>query len=101
MSLLLRWINCRLINCRLIKGRLIKGRLIKENQMASGKVSQQYRWVLLREECDAFISKEEAVKQARRQWTATHPHHRVPYYIAEAKFYIEPKGQVEVEETPL
>ena len=35
--------------------------------MASGKVSQQYRWVLLREECDAFISKEEAVKQARRQ----------------------------------
>jgi hypothetical protein len=69
--------------------------------MASGKVSQQYRWVLLREECDAFISKEEAVKQARRQWTATHPHHRVPYYIAEAKFYIEPKGQVEVEETPL
>ena len=85
MSILLRWINCR---------------LIKENQMASGKVSQQYRWVLLREECDAFISKEEAVKQARRQWTA-HPHHRVPYYIAEAKFYIEPKGQVEVEETPL
>ena len=69
--------------------------------MASGKVSQQYRWVLIREECDAFISKEEAVKQARRQWTATHPHHRVPYYIAEAKFYIEPKGQVEVEETPL
>jgi hypothetical protein len=64
-------------------------------------VSQQYRWVLLLEECDAFISKEEAVKQARRQWTATHPHHRVPYYIAEAKFYIEPKGQVEVEETPL
>ena len=69
--------------------------------MASGKVSEEYRWVLIREECDAFISKEEAVKQARRQWTATHPHHRVPYYIAEAKFYIEPKGQVEVEETPL
>ena len=69
--------------------------------MASGKVSQQYRWVLLREECDAFISKEEAVKQARRQWTATHPHHRVPYYVAYAVSYIEPKGQVEVEETPL
>ena len=31
--------------------------------MASGKVSQQYRWVLLREECDAFISKEEAVNR--------------------------------------
>ena len=69
--------------------------------MASGKVSQQYRWVLLREECDAFSTKKEAIKQAERQWTATHPHHRVPYYIAEAKFYIEPKGQVEVEETPL
>ena len=69
--------------------------------MASGKVSKEYRFVLIREECDAFITKEEAVKQARRQWTATHPHHRVPYYIAEAKFYIEPKGQVEVEETPL
>jgi len=67
--------------------------------MASGKVSQQYRWVLLREECDAFISKEEAVKQARRQWTATHPHHRVPYYVAHAVSYIEPEGQVEVCET--
>ena len=67
--------------------------------MASGKVSQQYRWVLLREECDAFISKEEAVKQARRQWTATHPHHRVPYYVAKAVSYIEPKGQVEADET--
>ena len=33
--------------------------------MASGKVSKEYRWVLIREECDAFISKEEAVKQAR------------------------------------
>ena len=67
--------------------------------MASGKVSQQYRWVLLREECDAFISKEEAVKQARRQWTATHPHHRVPYYVAEAVAYIEPEGQVDAEVT--
>jgi len=67
--------------------------------MASGKVSKDYRWVLLREECDAFISKEEAVKQARRQWTATHPHHRVPYYVAHAVSYIEPEGQVEVCET--
>jgi hypothetical protein len=66
--------------------------------MASGKVSQQYRWVLLREECDAFSTKEEAIKQARRQWTA-HPHHRVPYYIAYAVSYIEPKGQVEADET--
>ena len=95
MSLLLRWINCRVINCR-----LIKGRPIKENQMASGKVSKEYRWVLIREECDAFITKEEAVKQARRQWTA-HPHHRVPYYVAEAKWYIEPEGQVEACETEL
>ena len=69
--------------------------------MASGKVSKDYRWVLIREECDAFISKEEAVKQAKRQWTATHPHHRVPYYVAEAKWYIEPKGQVEADETQL
>ena len=70
--------------------------------MASGKVSQQYRWVLLREECDAFISKEEAVKQARRQWTATHPHHRVPYYVAHAVSYIEPEGHVKaIEKTPL
>ena len=66
--------------------------------MASGKVSQRYRWVLLREECDAFSTKEEAIKQARRQWTA-HPHHRVPYYIAYAVSYIEPKGQVEADET--
>ena len=69
--------------------------------MASGKVSKEYPFVLIREECDAFSTKAEAIKQAERQWTATHPHHRVPYYIAEAKFYIEPKGQVEVEETPL
>ena len=68
--------------------------------MASGKVSQQYRWVLLREECVAFSTKEEAIKQARRQWTA-HPHHRVPYYVAYAVSYIEPKGQVEADETPL
>ena len=54
--------------------------------MASGKVSKEYPWVLIREECDAFRTKDEAVKQAKRQWTATHPHHRVPYYIAEAKF---------------
>ena len=66
--------------------------------MASGKVSEQYRFVLIREECDAFISKKEAVKQARRQWTA-HPHHRVPYYVAHAVSYIEPEGQVEVCET--
>ena len=69
--------------------------------MASGKVSKDYRWVLLREECDAFISKEEAVKQARRQWTA-HPHHRVPYYVAKAESYIEPEGHVKaIEKTPL
>ena len=68
--------------------------------MASGKVSKEYPFVLIREECDAFISKEEAVKQARRQWTA-HPHHRVPYYVAEVKWYIEPKGQVEADETRL
>ena len=68
--------------------------------MASGKVSKEYRFVLIREECDAFITKEEAVKQARRQWTA-HPHHRVPYYVAEAKWYIEPEGQVEACETEL
>jgi hypothetical protein len=66
--------------------------------MASGKVSEQYRFVLIREECDAFISKKEAVKQARRQWTA-HPHHRVPYYVAVVNWYIEPKGQVEADET--
>ena len=94
MSLLLRWINCRLINCR-----LIKGRLIKENQMASGKVSKEYPFVLIREECDAFSTKKEAIKQAKRQWTATHPHHRVPYYVAHAVSYIEPEGQVEVCET--
>ena len=63
--------------------------------MASGKVSQQYRWVLIREECDAFSTKEEAIKQAKRQWTATHPHHRVPYYVAYAVSYIEPEGHVE------
>ena len=67
--------------------------------MASGKVSQQYRWVLIREECDAFSTKKEAIKQAERQWTATHPHHRVPYYVAYAVSYIEPKGQVEADET--
>ena len=67
--------------------------------MASGKVSKEYPFVFIREECDAFISKEEAVKQARRQWTATHPHHRVPYYVAHAVSYIEPEGQVEVCET--
>ena len=48
--------------------------------MASGKVSKEYPFVLIREECDAFSTKKEAIKQAERQWTATHPHHRVPYY---------------------
>ena len=67
--------------------------------MASGKVSKEYPFVLIREECDAFSTKEEAIKQAKRQWTATHPHHRVPYYIAKAVSYIEPKGQVEADET--
>ena len=69
--------------------------------MASGKVSQQYRWVLIREECDAFSTKEEAIKQAKRQWTATHPHHRVPYYVAKAESYIEPEGHVKACETKL
>jgi len=67
--------------------------------MASGKVSREYPFVLIREECDAFRTKEEAIKQAKRQWTATHPPHRVPYYIAKAVSYIEPKGQVEADET--
>ena len=54
--------------------------------MASGKVSKEYPFVLIREECDAFSTKKEAIKQAERQWTATHPHHRVPYYVAKAEF---------------
>jgi hypothetical protein len=70
--------------------------------MASGKVSKEYPCVLIREECDAFSTKKEAIKQAERQWTATHPHHRVPYYVAKAESYIEPEGHVKaIEKTPL
>ena len=70
--------------------------------MASGKVSREYPFVLIREECDAFSTKAEAIKQAERQWTATHPSHRVAYYIAKAESYIEPEGQVKaIEKTPL
>lgn len=70
--------------------------------MASGKVSKEYPFVLIREECEAFSTKKEAIKQAERQWTATHPHHRVPYYVAKAELYIEPEGHVKaIEKTPL
>jgi hypothetical protein len=36
--------------------------------MAAGEPSEDYQWVLIPEEFDAFRTKDAAVKEAKRRW---------------------------------
>jgi hypothetical protein len=70
--------------------------------MESGRVSKEYPYVLIREECDAFRTKEDAIRQAKKQWACLRdPCERVGYYIAKVELHIEPKYDIEIKETPI
>lgn len=69
--------------------------------MAAGEPSEDYQWVLIPDEFDAFRTKEAAVKEAKRRWANQQPGERAGWFTAKIQSYLEPDYEIDVDETPI
>jgi hypothetical protein len=58
--------------------------------MAAGEPSEDYQWLLIPDEFDAFRTKEAAVKEAKRRWANQQPGERAGWFTAKIQSYLEP-----------